>query len=55
MTNSVTKITIFPHGGKSDFFFAVHTYDKNNISDFPSYGKMVIFVAEFVIFLKISE
>ena len=28
------------------------TYGKKNISDFPPCGKMVVFVTEFVIFLK---
>ena len=30
------------------------TYGKKNISDFPPCGKMVVFVTEFVIFLKTS-
>ena len=31
------------------------TYGKQNISDFPPCGKMVVFVTEFVIFLKTSK
>ena len=31
------------------------TYGKQNISDFPPCGKMVVFVTEFVIFLKNSK
>ena len=31
------------------------TYGKKNISDFPPCGKMVVFVTEFVIFLKTSK
>ena len=31
------------------------TYGKKNISDFPPCGKLVIFVNEFVIFLKTSK
>ena len=31
------------------------TYDKKNICDFPPCGKMVVFVTEFLIFLKTSK
>ena len=31
------------------------TYGKKNILDFPPCGKMVVFVTEFVIFLKTSK
>ena len=31
------------------------TYGKENISDFPPCGKLVVFVNEFVIFLKTSK
>ena len=31
------------------------TYGKKNICDFPPCGKMVVFVSEFVIFLKTSK
>ena len=30
-------------------------YGKKNISDFPPWGKMVVFVNEFVIFVKTSK
>ena len=39
----------------SNMLIRSSTYGKKNISDFPPCGKMVVFVTEFVIFLKTSK
>ena len=58
LTDSYTSFTLNLESGQnvcSDRSIRSSTYRKKNISDFPPCGKLVIFVNEFVIFLKTSK
>ena len=58
LTDSYIVFTLKLESGQkfcSNRWIRSSTYGKKNISDFPPCGKMVIFVTEFVIFLKTSK
>ena len=58
LTDSYISFTLNLESGQnvcSDRSIRSSTYGKKNISDFPPCGKLVIFVNEFVIFLKTSK
>ena len=48
MSNSVTKITIFPHGGKSENFFAIFTWPVRAkiLSRFQFEGKTDVWISQ---------
>ena len=58
LTDSYISFTLKLGSGQNfcfDSLIRSSTYGKKNISDFPPCGKMVVFVTEFVIFLKTSK
>ena len=58
LTDSYISFTLNLESGQkfcSNRSIRSSTYGKKNISDFPPCGKLVIFVNEFVIFLKTSK
>ena len=58
LTDSYISFTLYLESGQnvcSNRSIRSSTYGKKNISDFPPCGKLVIFVNEFVIFLKTSK
>ena len=58
LTDSYISFTLKLESGQnscSNRSIRSSTYGKKNISDFPPCGKLVIFVTEFVIFLKTSK
>ena len=58
LTDSYISFTLKLESWQKFFFNSLirsSKYGKKNISDFPPCGKMVVFVTEFVIFLKTSK
>ena len=59
ITNSVTKITIFLHGWKSEFFFATCTWPNSpvkakNLSRFQFEGKNDVWISQEVLMVWLS-